>query len=82
MIPEGLEIARKPRSEASSEVNGATNGIPIRTNGDAVKRKRSIDDAMAAQQANKKGKMNGELSSDKEELLIVDDSGDGAILID
>ena len=59
-----------------------TNGMPIR-NGDAAKRKRSDDEVVdvTGVHAPKKGKTANELSNG-DDVLVVEDSGDGSILID
>lgn len=84
-LPKKLEIARKPKDATAPNTNGDTNGHrtaePVGT-----KRKRSLEESEnGVQQDHKRGKM--EMSSKAvglqgDDLVIADDSNDGAIVID
>ena len=84
-VPDNLSIARKPRSQAHSTVNGETNGatngaMPTLSNGDSGKRKRSpVDDK---DYSTKRVNMSGKPLLKQDDVLLVDDSAEGTILID
>ncbi|KAF2088735.1 ThiF family protein [Saccharata proteae CBS 121410] len=78
-LPEKLDIARKPKAAAAPATNGHDNAA---TNGVGEKRKR---DAAAAEledeQIRKRGKV-AEEPAGKDDIIVLDDSTAGAILID
>ena len=62
-------------------MNGETNGTtPSLSNGDAMKRKRDSVDNL--DHNIKRGKTDSEASPKQDNVLLVDDSGEGTILID
>lgn len=82
MIADGLTIARRPKMISEAHPNGAANGAAS-TNGISTKRKRSADDASIDQQehVSKRGKVK-EAPSNRDDLVILDDASDGAIVLD
>ena len=86
-MPETLEIARKSKSKASSDQppGYATNGTSVKP-GSGVKRKRSSDVITNGTTDHditpKRGKFSAEKSSKDDDLIVVEDSGTGAIVID
>ncbi|SLM36487.1 ubiquitin-like activating enzyme [Lasallia pustulata] len=82
MIAGDLTIARKPKMNSEALPNGAVNGAAS-TNGSGTKRKRSADEASINQleQISKRGKVK-ETSSNGDDLVVLDDAGDGAIVLD
>lgn len=82
MIADDLTIARRPKVNSGAHLNGAVNGAHS-TNGTSTKRKRSADDASIDQQeqSSKRGKVK-EASANGDDLITLDDAGDGAIILD
>lgn len=82
MIADDLTIARKPKVDSEALPNGAVNG-GASTNGAGPKRKRSADEASIEQQdqISKRGKVK-ETSSRGDDLVVLDDAGDGAIVLE
>ncbi|KAA6406708.1 MAG: ubiquitin-activating enzyme E1 3 [Lasallia pustulata] len=82
MIAGDLTIARKPKMNSEALPNGAVNGAAS-ANGSGTKRKRSADEASINQleQISKRGKVK-ETSSNGDDLVVLDDAGDGAIVLD
>ena len=80
LIPEKLQIPRKPNDNATPTNNEQPNGTII-TNGATTKRKRSLDDSNEDQiQGGKRGKV---LAAVKDvDPIILDDSGNGAIVVE
>lgn len=88
-LPKKLDIARKPKDAPAPITNGGTNGD---TNGHVAasfvgtKRKRSLEDPENGQQQdNKRGKIqmpSKAVGVQDDDLVIADDSNDGAIVID
>ncbi len=84
-LPKKFEIARKPKDAPAPITNGDTNGhvtaSPIGT-----KRKRSLEDSEnGLQQDNKRGRIqmpSKAIGFQDDDLVIADDSNDGAIVID
>ncbi len=84
-LPHKLHITHKPRNTPAPITNGDTNGhttnSPVGT-----KRKRSLEDPEStAQQENKRGKIempSKAIGFQDDDLVIADDSNDGAIVID
>ena len=80
-----LDIARKPKDIPASIANGDTNGH-LTTSSVGTKRKRSLEDIEnGLQQDNKRGKIqmpSQAIGFQDEDLVIADDSNDGAIVID
>jgi len=80
-MPARVEIARKPKVHDETPIHGGTNGASA-TNGTSTKRKRSVDEAEIEQlEIKKRGKVR-EASSKDDNLVVLDDAGDGAIVID
>ncbi|KAI4123719.1 MAG: hypothetical protein LQ347_006047 [Umbilicaria vellea] len=82
MIADGLTIARRPKMISEAHPNGAAKGAAS-ANGISTKRKRSADDASIDQQeqVSKRGKVK-EASANGDDLVILDDASDGAIVLD
>ena len=88
-IPKAIKIARKAQ-RPEPVVNGHVNGVePLAAvNGSASKRKRNADEPdLEADIQSKKGKVAGERPTkpsnmDDDEIQMIDDSADGAIVID
>lgn len=88
-LPKKLEIARKPKDKPAPATNGDTNGD---TNGHGTtepvgtKRKRSLDEPEnGVQQDHKRGKIqmaSKAIGFQDDDMVIADDSTDGAIVID
>lgn len=80
MIPEKLQIPRKPNENATPTSTDQPNGA-ILTNGANAKRKRSLEDLDNDPiQNGKRGKV---LATAKElEPIVLDDSGNGAIVVE
>ena len=85
-VPQKIEVARKPKAAAptSGETNG-TNGTneAAATNGTGTKRKRSRspeDPDLQGQPSSKTAKI--QKTSDADDLIFLDDSGNGAIVIE
>lgn len=80
MIPEKLQIPRKPNENGTPTTTDQPNGI-ILTNGANSKRKRSVEDPDDDQiQSGKRGKV---LAATKElNPIILDDSSNGAIVVE
>ena len=84
-LPKKFEIAHKPKNAPAPVTNGDTNGHvtvpPVGT-----KRKRSLEDPESGlQQESKRGKMqmpSKAMGFQDDDLVIADDSNDGAIVID
>ena len=83
MIADDLTIARKPKVNSEALANGAVNGVASTNNGIGSKRKRSADEASIdpQEQVSKRGKVK-EASSNGDDLVVLDDAGDGAIVVD
>lgn len=80
LLPEKFDIARVPKS-----INGtAANGQEITvTNGISGKRKRGVDDVDPDdEQLRKRGKVFEEPFKGTADMIALDDSGNGAIIID
>ena len=84
-LPKNLDIARKPKDAPAPALNGDTNGHAT----DAtvgIKRKRSLEDLEnGLQQDKKRGKTQMPSKAtgfQDDDLIIADDSNDGAIVID
>lgn len=76
VLPVAVDIPRKP-----AMANGVANGHQILTNAAAATRKRDADAAdLAIHPATKRGKAT-EAPTDRDDVLV-DDSGNGAIMID
>ncbi len=84
-LPHKLHITHKPRNAPAPITNGDTNGHTT-TSPVGTKRKRSLDDPEStAQQENKRGKIempSKAIGFQDDDLVIADDSNDGAIVID
>ncbi|KAL9120327.1 MAG: hypothetical protein Q9187_003118 [Circinaria calcarea] len=83
-IPEKLDIARKPKPSNKNLPNGNWNGTVALSNGANSKRKRSTGEAGlgdVTDQIKKRGKVYEKPSKD-EDLIHVEDTGDGAIVIE
>lgn len=91
-LPRTIEIARKPK-QAEPETNGHTNGLVVPDHSNGImsngKRKRDADDAeLEVQLTSKKGKVMEEAppangaAQDNDDVQIIDDKPDGAIVID
>ena len=80
-LPKKLDIARKPKDAPASITNGHVTVSPVGT-----KRKRSLEDPEnGLQQDNKRGKIqmpSKAIGFQDDDLIIADDSNDGAIIID
>lgn len=73
MLSQKLEIPRKPSTD---QINGIST-----VNGTSTKRKRSLEEPDTNQdQGLKRGKVSE--SADDEEIIFLDDSGNGAIVIE
>ncbi|MCJ1420971.1 E1 ubiquitin-activating protein uba2 [Xylographa parallela] len=87
LVPDKLDIARKPRANGDSVNDGArtTNGnatpTPGPVNGD-VKRKRSADESNIDDDRAIKYPRIPKRKFEHDDLVLVEDSGDGAILIE
>ena len=84
-LPNNLDIARKPKGAPAPATNGDINGhVTASTVG--IKRKRSLEDLEnGLQQDNKRGKTempSKAMGFQDDDLIIADDSNDGAIVID
>ena len=82
-VPQMIKVARKPK--AAAPINGETNGAngTTTTNGTGTKRKRSRspeEPSIHEQPSSKAAKI--QKSSDADDLIVLDDSGNGAIVID
>jgi hypothetical protein len=78
------EIARKPKPAAVAKQNGVTNGTHSTTN-NVVLRRRKRDSSIAEVEerpAKKRVKMPSKSIPTAVEAIVVDDAGDGAIVID
>lgn len=80
MIPEKLQIPRKPHDNATPTTTNQSNGTIV-TNGTNPKRKRSLDDPDDDPiRIGKRGKV---LAAVKElDPIVLDDSGNGAIVVE
>ncbi|KAL9075664.1 MAG: hypothetical protein Q9161_001416 [Pseudevernia consocians] len=80
-LPKKLDMARKPKNAPASITNGHVTVSPVGT-----KRKRSLEDPEnGLQQDNKRGKIqmpSKAIGFQDDDLIIADDSNDGAIIID
>ena len=82
IIPEELVVTRKPRTENGPLSNGLTNGT-THVNGSGTKRKRDADDAGINQDPiAKRGKVHEEATKYDSDPVFLEDSGNGAIVID
>jgi len=82
LLPDKVDVARKPKRVSEPPTNGLANGT---TDGDSVsgKRKRDAEDAgLEDEQVKKRGKVVEPTKSQDKDLILVDDFGDGAIVID
>lgn len=81
MVPHTIEVARKPKSLSGPSTNGEVNGAPVH-NGLVGKRKRDADEAELddQEQIKKRGKI--QVPANNDDLVVLDDSSNGAILID
>lgn len=84
-LPKKLDIARKPKDAPAPITNGGTNGH-VTASSVGTKRKRSLEDPVdGLQQDNKRGKVqmpSNAIGFQDDDLVIADDSTDGAIVID
>lgn len=84
-LPKKLQIAHKPKDAPAPVTNGDTNGH-VTTPPVGTKRKRSSEDPESGlQQDTKRGKMqipSKAIGFQDDDLVIADDSNDGAIVID
>ncbi|MCJ1354879.1 MAG: E1 ubiquitin-activating protein uba2 [Icmadophila ericetorum] len=84
-VPENLEIARKSKASSEQPLEHAINGTATKP-GSGVKRKRSSDEIMNGAVDHdftpKQRKFSAEKPSQDDNLIVVDDSGTGTILID
>lgn len=84
-LPKKLQIAHKPKDAPAPVTNGDTNGH-VTTHPVGTKRKRSLEDPEnGLQQDTKRGKMqipSKAIGFQDDDLVIADDSNDGAIVID
>lgn len=84
-LPKKLQIAHKPKDAPAPVTNGDTNGH-VTTPPVGTKRKRSLEDPRSGlQQDTKRGKMqipSKAIGFQDDDLVIADDSNDGAIVID
>lgn len=84
-LPKKLQIAHKPKDAPAPVTNGDTNGH-VTTPPVGTKRKRSLEDPEnGLQQDTKRGKMqipSKAIGFQDDDLVIADDSNDGAIVID
>ncbi|CAF9910654.1 MAG: E1 ubiquitin-activating protein uba2 [Alectoria fallacina] len=84
-LPGKLDIARKPKDVPAPTSNGDTNGH-VKAESIGLKRKRSLDEhENGVQQDHKRGKIqmpSKAMGSQVDDLVIEDDSNDGAIVID
>ena len=84
-LPKKLDIARKPKEAPAPITNGGTNGH-VTASSAGMKRKRSLEDPTdGLQQDNKRGKIqmpSNAIGFQDDDLVIADDSTDGAIVID
>jgi len=80
-VPQKIEVARKPKSISTPSTNGVINRVPIQ-NGFVGKRKRDADEAdlEEQEQIRKRGKIQATTTDD--DLIVLDDSSKGAIVID
>ncbi|KAI9836434.1 MAG: hypothetical protein M1819_001465 [Sarea resinae] len=87
-LPAKIEIPRKPEAVKEATANGALQEVPEVNGVVSGKRKRDADDAKLdddIEQVKKRGRVIAEepaKTTDSDELILVDDAGDGAILID
>ena len=83
LLPEKFAIARRPNKIADELLtNGHTNGNIPHINGTSSKRKREVDEPEIDQvQLLKRGKVR-ELASKEDDLVVLDDPTNGAIVID
>lgn len=80
VLPETFDIARVPKSINGTAANGHEIAV---TNGISGKRKRGVDDLDPEdEQVRKRGKVFEEPSKGTADLIALDDSGNGAIVID
>ncbi|KAI9871470.1 MAG: E1 ubiquitin-activating protein uba2 [Pleopsidium flavum] len=81
LVPQKLEVARKPKSISAPTTNGAGNRVPVQ-NGFVGKRKRNADEADLdeQEQTRKRGKL--QATTTDNDLIVLDDSSNGAIVID
>ncbi len=81
LVPQKIEVARKPKSISTPSTNGVINRVPIQ-NGFVGKRKRDADEAdlEEQEQIRKRGKIQATTTDD--DLIVLDDSSKGAIVID
>ncbi len=92
ILPQELAIPPKPKVAAERVLNGHSENSAAPSNGPGMKRKRSPGDSTCDQEQLLKRKREGCPSEaeptlkrgkiDKDDLVIVDDSHNGAILID
>ena len=84
-LPKKLDLARKPKDAPAPITNGGTNGH-VTASSVGTKRKRSLEDPVdGLQQDNKRGKIqmpSNAIGFQDDDLVIADDSTDGAIVID
>lgn len=80
VIPEKPQIPRKPNDNGTPKTNDQPNGT-IMTNGATAKRKRSLDDNPGddSLQSGKRGRI---VSLKEVDPIVLDDSGNGAIVVD
>ena len=84
-LPKKIQIARKPKDKPAPITNGDTNGH-VTASPVGMKRKRSLEDSEnGLQQDNKRGRIqmpSKAIGFQDDDLVIADDSNDGAIVID
>ncbi|MCJ1256939.1 E1 ubiquitin-activating protein uba2 [Lignoscripta atroalba] len=82
LMPESLKIGRKPRVTGELLPNGFTDAKTAHTNGTGTKRKRDADEAgLDEDLISKRGKVH-ELPPKKDDPVVLNDTGNGAIVID
>lgn len=80
-MPQNFKVGRKPKSISAPSTNGQVNGAPL-ANGIVGKRKRDADEAELEEQHESKKRGKVKPSTLKDELIVLDDASNGAIVID
>lgn len=81
-LPQTIDIARRPKATSAPVPNGEPNAT-VAINGTGAKRKRSRspeENSTQEQQSTKRGKL--QKASDADDLIVLDDSSNGAIVIE
>ena len=77
LVPQKFEVGRRPKAPSAPPLNGAPT-----QNGVVGKRKRDADEANLEDQHEVKKRNKVQPATTHDDLIVLDDSGNGAIVID